>query len=61
MKSKKPTLEEIVQFCIHLQDDCGFDANVAATAFLEKYNLSGVGSLHQKLTKNPDSAYEERN
>lgn len=56
-KVKKPTLQKIVTFCIFLQDYCGIDANSAATAFIQNHNLE---NLHQKITGNPDSAYELR-
>ena len=56
-KVKKPTLKEIVQFCIHLQNDCDLNANASATLFIKDHNLE---KLHQKLTGNPDLAYMER-
>jgi len=56
-KVKKPSLVSIVEFCIHLQDNCQWEANAAATEFIKTHNLE---KIHQKLTGNPDSAYELR-
>jgi hypothetical protein len=53
-KVKKPTLIEIVEFLIWIQDYGSVNDNAAATTFIKNHNLE---KIHQKLTGNPDSAY----
>jgi hypothetical protein len=45
----------VTKLLIELQDYGSFDSNVFATKAVKDF---GLRKLHQKLTRNPDSAYK---
>lgn len=54
-KQRQITRTDFCKFLIKLQDTCDLRANQLATEQVKKYRLQ---KIHQKLTGNPDSAYE---